>query len=104
MKDHNEFHKILLMPESYIINRFKHEGDGSTDLWWSQVCALSDWERDIFDQVVLNHRFRSVTHKELPRAVRAVLAHYLEKAGPTIVDDEGTQVVARKVKGLECAV
>jgi len=75
-KDHKEFHKILLMPESYIINRFKHEGDGTTDLWWSQVCALSDWERDIFENIVCNHLFRSVNCADLPGNVRNVLEHY----------------------------
>jgi len=76
-KDHKEFYKILLMPESYIINRFKHEGDGSTGLWWSQVCALSDWERDIFENIVCNHLFRSNNITELPRRVRCALDHYL---------------------------
>lgn len=76
-KDHDEFFKILLMPESYIIHRFDHEGDGSTELWWSQVCSLSDWERDIFDNIVLNHLFRKVNHSELPRAVKKALSHYI---------------------------
>lgn len=71
-----EFHKILLMPESYIINRLKHEGDGATDLWWSQVCALSDWERDIFENIVCNHLFRTVDSSEFSRPVRDALAHY----------------------------
>lgn len=76
-KDHEEFYKILLMPEHYIIHRFDHEGDGSTDLWWSQVCSLSDWERDIFDKIVCNQLFRTINHAELPRAVRTVLCHYM---------------------------
>jgi len=76
-KDHDEFNKILLMPESYIINRFDHEGDGSTDLWWSQLCSLSDWERDIFEKIVFNHLFRTVNHEEFPRAVREILSHYI---------------------------
>ncbi len=76
-KDHNEFRKILLMPEHYIIHRFDHEGDGSTDLWWSQVCSLSDWERDIFDKIVLNQQFKTVDHADLPPAVRKTLWHYM---------------------------
>lgn len=79
-KDHDEFNKILLMPEDYIIYRFDHEGDGSTELWWSQVCSLSDWERDIFEKIVCNHHFRSVNHSELPRNVRKVLFHYIDSA------------------------
>jgi hypothetical protein len=69
------------MPESYIINRFKHEGDGTTDLWWSQVCALSDWERDIFENIVCNHLFMSVDTTELSGPVRRVMSHYLPLVG-----------------------
>ncbi len=78
-KDHEEFHKILLMPESYIIYRFKHEGDGSTDRWWSQVCSLSDWEQDIFKHIIHNHLFRTVNRADLTRAVKEVLDHYMEQ-------------------------
>lgn len=76
-KNHQEFHRILLMPESYIINRFKHEGDGSSDLWWSQVCALSDWEREIFENIICNHLFHSVDTEHLSRPVKCALEHYL---------------------------
>jgi hypothetical protein len=97
-KDHKEFYKILIMPESYIINRFKREGDGSTDLWWTQVSSLSDWERDIFEHIVFNHLFRSTKYGELPRAVREVLGHYLdkgEKAG-ILAEDVNDQVAIEK--------
>jgi len=82
-RDHEEFNKILLMPEAYIIHRFDHEGDGSTDLWWSQVCALSDWERDIFEKIVCNQLVRTISFAELPRAVRTILGHYV-KLDPTV--------------------
>jgi hypothetical protein len=75
--DHAEFNKILFMPESYIIYRLDHERDGSTDLWWSQVCSLSDWEHDIFNKIICNQLFRTVNHEELPRSVRKVLSHYV---------------------------
>lgn len=78
-KDHEEFHKILPMPESYIIHRYKHEGDGSTNRWWAQVCALSDWEQDIFKHIIHNHLFRTVNRTELTRAVKDVLDHYMER-------------------------
>lgn len=80
----DEYYKILLMPESYIINRVLHEEDGSTELWWSQVCSLSSWERDIFMDIVCNHRLYTVNYSEQPRKVRDVLSHYLER------DDKST--------------
>ena len=94
-EDHDEFYKILLMPESYIIHRFDHEGDGSTDLWWSQVCSLSDWERDVFEKIVYNQLFRKVNHAELPRAVRTILSHYVpqDDQSKRLVEDAGIQRV-----------
>jgi hypothetical protein len=87
--NHEEFFKILLMPEPYIIHRFDHEGDGSTDLWWSQVCSLSDWERELFDKIVCNQLYRTVNHSELPRAVRKALSHYInDSCNSTEVNDE----------------
>lgn len=89
-KDHDEFKKILMMPEPYIIHRFDHEGDGSTDLWWSQVCSLSDWEREIFEKIVFNQLFRTVNHAELPLAVRNILGHYMCNSNQVVstVEDE----------------
>lgn len=78
-KDHDEFKKILLMPEAYIINRFDHEADGTTDSWWSQVCSLSDGERTVFEEIVHNHRFRVINYAELSCAIKKVLSHYIEK-------------------------
>ncbi|MDH7576983.1 MAG: cobalamin-binding domain-containing protein [Bacillota bacterium] len=74
----DEYHKILLMPEAYILNRVQHEKDGSTELWWSQVCSLSGWERDIFMDIICNHRIYTVNYSELPRKVKDTLSHYLE--------------------------
>ena len=67
------------MPESYIIHRYQHEGDGSTDKWWAQVCSLSDWEQDIFKHIIHNHLFRTVNRTELTRGVKDVLDHYIEQ-------------------------
>lgn len=76
-KDYEEFNKILLMPEDYIIHRYKHEGDGSTEKWWAQVCSLSDWEKDIFTKMIYNNMFRNVNRAELTRALKDVLEHYI---------------------------
>ncbi|EKD55837.1 MAG: hypothetical protein ACD_59C00024G0002 [uncultured bacterium] len=77
--DHEEFNKILLMPESYIINRFKHEEDGSTELWWSQVCNLSSLEYEVFQNIVKNHLFKTININDLTKKVRKVISHYLNK-------------------------
>jgi hypothetical protein len=80
-KDLDEYHKILLMPEDYIIYRRDHENDGSTDLWWERVCALTEAERDLFLDIVLSNQFQRVTYEELPLGVRKALSHYLIRDG-----------------------
>ena len=73
------------------------EGGVSTDLWWSQVCSLSDWERDIFEKIVYNQLFRTVNTAELPRAVRKVLSHYMGN-GDQVASrekDQSTRVVKK---------
>lgn len=76
-EDINEYHKILLMPEDYIINRQAHKNDGSTDLWWSQVCSLPESDREVFMNIVLSNQFRNVQQNELPGSVKHLLSHYL---------------------------
>lgn len=51
-KDLNEFHKIMLMPEKYIIDRLKHENNGDTKEWWSTLKSLSEYEyNDAIDKI-----------------------------------------------------
>jgi hypothetical protein len=79
--DLDDYHKILIMPEDYIVQRRNHEADGSTDRWWRQVCELCGSERDLFYKMVLSNQFQSVPYAELPRRVRDVLTHYLIRDG-----------------------
>lgn len=72
----DEYQKILIMPEEYIIHRLKHERDGSTEEWWSQVCSLSSWERSIFDTIVQSNAFRDVQLADFPMKVCQALSHY----------------------------
>ncbi len=78
-KNLEEYHKILIMPEPYIINRLKHENDGSTDLWWSQVCSLSEYEKEIFFEIVYSNLFKTKNNDDLPKKVKEVLVHYFMK-------------------------
>lgn len=78
-ENRDEFNKILLMPEDYIIHRFEHEGNGSTEKWWQDVCSLSGSERTSFLSIVLNHGFQRTGYSHLPCKVRAALAHYIDR-------------------------
>jgi hypothetical protein len=75
-RNYEEYHKILLMPEAYIIHRRDHEADGSTDRWWRQVCGLTPTERQVLLSIVHSNDFRSIDYSAPPRRVRQVLDHY----------------------------
>lgn len=75
--DIDEFHKILLMPEDYIIHRYRHRDDGSTGVWWREYNELGDSERDVFLSIVLNHDFDRADCLDLPVRVRRILTHYV---------------------------
>lgn len=77
-KDLEEFHKILLMPESYIINRLTHNSDGSTELWWNQLDALNSAERYEVLNRVLHTDLRRANLSGLSKSVASVLNHYVE--------------------------
>ena len=74
-----DFKKILLMPEDYIMHRYRHENDGSTERWWQQFNDLSEQGRDELLAVVLNHDFKSLDTLSLCNPVMQVLKHYLER-------------------------
>ena len=62
------------------------------------MCSLSDWERDVFENIVCNHFFNKVNHAELPHAVRKVLSHYMGNGDQSVntAEDENTQQLVKK--------
>ncbi len=74
--DVTEFHKILLMPEDYIIHRRTHKNNGTTERWWRELSDLSDTQRDEFLGLLLDHRFKHRNGTKPSTAVRRLLEHY----------------------------
>jgi hypothetical protein len=67
-KDRNEFHKIMLMPENYIIDRLKHETNGDTEEWWNTLKSLSKKE---YDEAI-----EKIKAKDFDSMERDLLEHY----------------------------
>lgn len=78
-RDTAECNKILLMPEDYIMHRYRHEDDGSVERWWQQWNDLSTQDREVVQSIVMNNIFRNVPVMALSRAARTVLQHYVER-------------------------
>jgi len=71
-----EFHKIMLMPEDYIIYRFKHEENGNTEKWWTM---LNNLDRDDYNEaldIIKTKDFSNIEQKTDNKKVIEVLGHY----------------------------
>jgi hypothetical protein len=74
-KNVDEFKKLLLMPDRYIIYREDHKGNGAAK-WKHQYDALSIDQRDEFHNIVLQNRFDDKVPSKDKR-VNKILSHYI---------------------------
>jgi hypothetical protein len=72
----DEFFKILLMPEDYIINRIPSENLGYTQDWWSTYTSLSADQKQQADKIILSNDFTLGSEQYLDDKVTKVLEHY----------------------------
>ncbi len=59
-KDIDEFHKILWMPEAFIIHRFKYK-DNLTSEWWEKYNRLDDRQLKRLHEIVAKNVFEETT-------------------------------------------
>lgn len=77
-KNIQEFHKIMLMPETYIIQRFASEESGVTDMWWKEYSSLSEEVKRNVEKVILSNMFH-IEKNEMTRIGETAvnfLTHY----------------------------
>lgn len=75
-KDIDEYRKILLMPEEFILKRNEHRDDGSTELWWDLYNGLDMHEKEIFSSLVVRRDEYQTDGRELSEALFKVLSYY----------------------------
>lgn len=63
-RDIDEFHKIMMMPEPLIIQRFASENSGLTSKWWNDYLSLESDVRSAIREKLLNNDF-IIKEKEL---------------------------------------
>lgn len=78
-KNLNEFRKIMLMPESYIIDRLKHENSGDTQEWWDAVASLSQKEYNEALEMITSRDFSKIKQATYSKKVIEVMEHYLNR-------------------------
>lgn len=76
-KDKSEFHKIMLMPEEYIIERVKHAKAGDTDRWWNDLTSLSSEDYETTVAIIKSNNFKNVEEKTSNEKIVKLMEHYL---------------------------
>jgi hypothetical protein len=72
----DDFKRILLMPEDYIMERDLHRDDGSAELWWRQYNDLSVDEQKIIKEIIFSNDFTHLNLNNISGRIRKVLNHY----------------------------
>lgn len=75
-KDEEEYHKLLYMPETYLLFRFFFEKEGITDNWWTSFQSLSDKELNKAKQIIEQNDFKSIDKYKQEVKLYSVLKHY----------------------------
>jgi hypothetical protein len=71
----DEFHKILWMPEAFIIHRFNYK-DNLTQQWWKQFNSLNVEQSEILQSIVSKNDFTNVNGTVKDKKIQAVLEFY----------------------------
>jgi hypothetical protein len=70
-----EYHRILLMPEQYILYRVKHEDDGSIAAWNKAYSALTENQHKQFFNLIADGRLKEIPVFKSAK-MNAILEHY----------------------------
>lgn len=77
--DIEEFKKILLMPEEYIINREVNKVNGNIDGWFNSFMELNEKDRKTVESIVFENNFKNMKLKHAER-INTVLRHYIKES------------------------
>jgi len=83
-RDLKEFNKLLLLPDKYLIYRYKNMNDGTKE-WETVYCSLTDAEYHDFYSIVIENRFDENTYSKFPK-VNELLRHYFKSITGNIID------------------
>lgn len=73
-KNVEEYFKILMMPEEYILYRNKYEQNGLTEKWLYKYMNLNSHELAIADEIIKSNRFSY--NGSTPKTIVEVIKHY----------------------------
>ncbi|MDR2171141.1 MAG: hypothetical protein LBP59_13440 [Planctomycetaceae bacterium] len=71
----DEFHKILWMPEAFIIHRFKYK-DNLTKQWWEQFNSLNKEQDEILKNIISKNDFTNINDVTKNKKILTILKFY----------------------------
>ena len=75
-QNEEEFHKLLYMPETYLLFRFFFEKEGITQDWWNSFKSLLHEEMSIAKSIIEKNDFKHFEKLTNNRKIIDVLKHY----------------------------
>lgn len=73
-KNIEEYNKLLLMPDDYIIYREKHRNNGAAD-WNDLLSALSSQQKEVFRNLICENQVNNVIRSKHPE-INVLFSHY----------------------------
>jgi hypothetical protein len=77
-KNIDEFFKILIMPETYILYRYFFQDRGYTDKWWNEFIRFKQTDKKIIKKIVHTNEFKDIPrHTGNSSIIKFINKHYL---------------------------
>jgi hypothetical protein len=82
-KNIDEFHKILWMPEEFIIYRMSNK-ENLTKEWWGKYKSLTEYQKTKLQKIVENNDISTVLPNDLEAEILQILEYYKIKKGDSL--------------------
>jgi len=77
-----EYFKILIMPENYILYRYFFEERGYTAKWWNEFNSFKQSDKEIIEKIVYTNEFKNISkHIGNSSIIKFINKHYLISRG-----------------------
>ncbi len=74
----DEYFKILIMPETYILYRFFFEERGYTERWWNEFNIFKQSNKDIIKKIIHTNEFKTISkYTANTSIIKFINEHYL---------------------------
>ena len=75
-KNLEEYMKLLIMPETFLLYRLFFEHIGYTDAWWNDMQSLTDAERNELYPIIFENKFNNIDSLTTNEKFRKILGYY----------------------------